>query len=289
MEHSYEGIHPSYTPSRGFRDRARRRQSPTGRRMGTRSRNAGGGDPWHSRTRLFCPGPARHRGCRRAHAGLRSTGVRALGTGPAAAAPRRFVSDVVELLDAFGIERVPVIGWSGGGSCTLACGAFASERVTSVAAVCSPGEATERDAPPDAVALRKQVAADPEAHRNKVRPRFAQWLEEDLTGVFDEMVVEYPEVFAVPGMREAATAEAHEAGASGIEGYIDDLITQCLGWGFELTDVRVPVVSWYGEQDQNSSRSPPRTPRGPHPRLPVDGLSPVRTLHRDSPLARDPR
>ena len=256
--------------------------------MGTGGRNAGGGDPWHSRIASFCPDPLVTEA-----AGVRMLAFDRPGYGRSEPARRPLrhadvVSDVVELLDVSGFERVPVIGWSGGGSYVLACGAFASERVTSVAAVCSPGEATERDAPPDAVALRKQVAADPEAHRYAARA-LCQWLEEDLTGVFDEMVVEYPEVFGGPGMREAATAEAHEAGASGIEGYIDDLITQCLGWGFELTDVRVPVVSWYGEQDENRSRSPPRTPRGPHPRLPVDGLSPVRTLHRDSPLARDPR
>ena len=206
MEHSYEGIHPSYTPNR---DRAI--VLGDGRALQVAEWGPEDGTPVvviHGTpgSRLFCPDPLVTEA-----AGVRMLAFDRPGYGRSEPARRPLrhadvVSDVVELLDVFGIERVPVIGWSGGGPYTLACGAFASGRVTSVAAVCSPGEATERDAPPDAVALREQVAADPEAHRDAVRAR-CQWLEGDLSGVFDEMVVEYPEVFAVPGMREAATAE----------------------------------------------------------------------------------
>ena len=173
MEHSYEGIHPSYTPSR---DRAI--VLGDGRALQVAEWGPEDGTPVvviHGTpgSRLFCPDPLVTEA-----AGVRMLAFDRPGYGRSEPARRPLrhadvVSDVVELLDAFGIERVPVIGWSGGGSYALACGAFASERVTSVAAVCSPGEATERDAPPDAVALRKQVAADPEAHRDTVPPRFA--------------------------------------------------------------------------------------------------------------------
>jgi pimeloyl-ACP methyl ester carboxylesterase len=249
MEHTYDGMHASHTPRT---DHAM--VLGDGRALQVAEWGPEDGRPvvvLHGTpgSRLFCPDPVVVEA-----AGVRMVAFDRPGYGRSDPARRPLrhadvASDVVELLDLLGIERAPIIGWSGGGPYALACGVFASERVTSVAAVCSPGEpATERDIPPEVLALRRQVAADPEAHRDVVRARSA-WLGDDLTEVVAEMVAEYPEVFAIPGMRDAATAEAREAAAVGLDGYIDDFIGACLGWGFDLADIKVPVCSWYGEQD----------------------------------------
>ena len=70
------------------------------------------------------------------------------------------------MLDQLNLERVAVVGWSGGGRYALALGALAPDRVTAIAVVCGAAEpATELDDPPEVIALARQVAGDPVGSR----------------------------------------------------------------------------------------------------------------------------
>jgi pimeloyl-ACP methyl ester carboxylesterase len=78
------------------------------------------------------------------------------------------VSDVVAILDHFDIERAAMIGWSGGGPHALACGAFASQRVSSVTTICAvsgPDVGSSDD--PEVLLVEQAVLADPVASRDR--------------------------------------------------------------------------------------------------------------------------
>jgi pimeloyl-ACP methyl ester carboxylesterase len=249
VRHSYEDARPSHTPRRntavGLAD---------GRRLQVAEWGPAEGNPlvfFHGSpgSRLLCPDVA----------GTESAGVRFISfdrPGYGRSDPARsaldhadVVSDVVELLDRFGIDRAAMVGWSGGGSYAMACGALASERVTAVAALCAMGEPeTERDVPPEAFEIIQEVRRDPVATRDRVRGR-CQWLAEDPHQLLRLTERFSPAVLSAPGMRETFVAWMEEAAAVTIEGYVDDWIAGVDAWGFDLADVVVPVFSWFGEQD----------------------------------------
>jgi pimeloyl-ACP methyl ester carboxylesterase len=165
------------------------------------------------------------------------------------------VSDVVEVLDRLGVDRAAVIGWSGGGPHALACGALASQRVSSVTTVCSPSgpeRGTSED--PEVIDVEREVLADPMASRDHVRARAALVLQDRtwatrMTERFD------PTVFDAPNMRELFQTMWDEATAVSTEGYVDDWILGTLPWGFDLADVQAPSFVWFGAQDALVPRS----------------------------------
>lgn len=159
------------------------------------------------------------------------------------------VDDTVGLLDRLGVERAPVVGFSGGGPHALACGALAPERFPVVTTVCSPsGPAAGRSSDPAVLALEALVVADPAGSRDAVHER-ARTVLGDRTWV-TRMTERYdPSVYDAAGMREVYQANWDEASAASMEGYVDDWIASVLQWGFELADICVPVHAWYGEQD----------------------------------------
>jgi pimeloyl-ACP methyl ester carboxylesterase len=116
------------------------------------------------------------------------------------------VADVVEILDRFGIDRAAMVGWSGGGKFALAFGALAPDRVTAVAALCSPSApADSRDVSLDVLRIFEVVRLDPEGNRESVRAR-NQWLADDPQLLLRLTEETTPAVLDAPGMREAFVA-----------------------------------------------------------------------------------
>jgi pimeloyl-ACP methyl ester carboxylesterase len=159
------------------------------------------------------------------------------------------VDDTIGLLDRLGVERAPVVGFSGGGPHALACGALAPDRFPIVTTVCSTsGPEAGRSSDPDVLALESLVLADPAGSRDAVRERAATVLGDRtwvtrMTERFD------PTVYDAPEMRAVYQKNWDEASALSVEGYVDDWIVSLLPWGFELEDITVPVHVWYGERD----------------------------------------
>jgi pimeloyl-ACP methyl ester carboxylesterase len=172
-------------------------------------------------------------------------------------------ADVVAIADALGIERFGVSGGSGGGPHSLACAALLSDRV--VRATCLVGIAPFG---PDGLAREAWLAGmDPqnlkelgwaeageevltrelEREQAELETRAA----EDPTTIFgdfelsesDRAQLQRPEFAQV--VRESTLEQA----ALGVWGWVDDDLAFLRPWGFDVAEIGVPVLVWYGRTD----------------------------------------
>jgi pimeloyl-ACP methyl ester carboxylesterase len=194
--------------------------------------------------------------------GLRLIGYDRAGYGGSTPNPGRVVADVaddiVDVLDHLGIERFASCGGSGGGPHSLALGALLPERCVAVCAIASPApwgaegldwlvgqgdqnraewaaalagaEVLERHLERDAVEL---LAASPEQIREVLETILSPVDRAVLTGAVAEYI-------------HASTAWALRPG---VAGWRDDDLAFTQGWGFELSEIAVPVLLWQGVQD----------------------------------------
>jgi len=185
------------------------------------------------------------------------------GYGGSTAMPGRAIADcaadVLAIIDALSIERIAVWGISGGGPHALACAALLPDRVVAAACLASP-------APFDAAGLDwfagqaqdnveddKLVLSNPTAARVKrVQDR------EALLATTSAWIMEiYPTLFsaidAAALTRELAefyAARTKDGLAPGIDGWWDDDQAILTPWGFDLQEIRIPIMLWHGRQDR---------------------------------------
>jgi pimeloyl-ACP methyl ester carboxylesterase len=267
VRHCYADARPSGTP---------RRDEPVtlhgGRRLQVAEWGPADGIPvlflhGHPGSRLFCPDLDAT-----VRAGVRLITFDRRGYGrsdPNDSTPtfQSSVADVVGILDAFGVDQAPVIGFSGGGPHVLACGALAADRFPVVTTVCSvSGQEVGQSEDPHVIDLERAVMDDRQGARDAVRAR-ARTVLGDTTWVTRMTARFDPRVYDAPQMREIYQANWDEASAVSVEGYVDDWILGRLPWPFELADIAVPVFSWFGENDGIVSPShgiaiAERAPRG---------------------------
>jgi pimeloyl-ACP methyl ester carboxylesterase len=167
--------------------------------------------------------------------------------------------DVAAIADALGIDRFAVEGGSGGGPHTLACAALLPDRVVAAASLAGvapyPAEDLDwldgmgqdnRDEFAATVAgretleryLREQadalLAAEPEAIADTLRSLLSPPDAAVLTGEFA--------VYLAESTRRAIGER--------LDGWIDDDFVFMNPWGFELSEIRVPVQLLHGAQDR---------------------------------------
>lgn len=167
--------------------------------------------------------------------------------------------DIAAIAAALGIDRFAVEGGSGGGPHALACGALLSDRVVGVASLAGvapyPAEGLDwlegmgQDNLDEFAAtlagretlepfLRKQadamLAAEPEELADALRSLLSPVDVAALTGEFAQYLV----------------AATHRAIGEGLEGWIEDDFAFMHPWGFELSDIGVPVQLCQGGEDR---------------------------------------
>jgi pimeloyl-ACP methyl ester carboxylesterase len=160
-------------------------------------------------------------------------------------------SEITAAMEMLGIERAPLIGWSGGGRVAAAVAAHRPDMVSRLVLVATPApddqvpwvpseyremSAAMRRDPPSAVATMTQalgaMVQDP-ADVSLVS-----------AGLADDAVLQDP--------RRRATLEAmmREALRDGVVGVAADIVAdQVSPWGFEVGDISVPVTAFYGDAD----------------------------------------
>jgi pimeloyl-ACP methyl ester carboxylesterase len=170
--------------------------------------------------------------------------------------------DVAELADGLGIERFAVSGVSAGGSSALACGYRLGSRVAGVGLVSAVGPYVDEPGlvphlREEARELVELALRDPEAAAAEARRQCeeeAELLARDPEGLIDAFAPGTPdsdrEVMADPEIRGRFVAAFRETAAQGPEGLLyDTLLHYVRRWGFDLADVRVPVLLWHGDRD----------------------------------------
>ena len=233
-----------------------------GRRMGFSEYGAQDGRPvffFHGfgTTRVICPPDEQLV----VSLGLRLIAVDRPGIGLSEPLPGRTLldwpRDVAELADLLGIGPFSIIGWSGGGPYALACGYALPERVSAVGLVSSPAPLTGTQ---ESGYLRR-------LDRNAVRAagkapwviRLALWhwgrpQRRDATRFFEESVADMgaadQAVLAEPELRDRMIANSAELYRQGGRGMYDEGLVLARPWGFELTDIKVPVSVWHGALDE---------------------------------------
>jgi pimeloyl-ACP methyl ester carboxylesterase len=195
--------------------------------------------------------------------GLRLLSYDRPGYGGSSPHPGRTVadcaSDVRAICAALGIERLAMWGISAGGPHALACAALLPGLVTAVASLASP-------APYDAEGLDyfdgmgqanvddiKLALSDPEAARAKLeedRQEFLAASAEDLAVGLKSLLSEV-DAAAFTGATADYLVQAFRDGlAPGGEGWWEDGVAVFGPWGFDVAQIRVPVLVMHGRQDR---------------------------------------
>jgi len=170
------------------------------------------------------------------------------------------VADVATIADELGIDRFFVKGGSGGGPHALAVGARLPQRVTRVA--CDVGVA-----PCEAEDIDWLAGMDPanvkefnwaRAGEDTLRPELEKQAQEALAKVEADpktLLNEFnlsPSDLAVledPRVQQRLRATTRESFANGVSGWVDDDLAFTVPWGFDVSELEVPVEIRYGATD----------------------------------------
>ena len=174
------------------------------------------------------------------------------------------VDDIVLLADHLGIERFGVTGASGGGPHALACATRLPDRVVGAAvSVCTAPIGVggmEYDAwivgmDPENVRFSKlEIAGDERTLTEELereRQHVAANIEADPRAGTEAFEVSESDdaVMALPGMSQMAAESGLEWTRGGVGGWVDDSLALARPWGFDLNQIKVPVLLRYGLTD----------------------------------------
>ena len=170
------------------------------------------------------------------------------------------VGDVIAVAAELGLERLHVVGWSGGGPHALATAALAPELVASAATLAgvapwdAPGlewldgmadenvaefGAAQRGAEALTAFLEEAAAA--------LRDQTGRTLAEALGGLVTE--VDRRALAGSGALADYLADSTRRAVSQGIAGWRDDDLAFARDWGFPLGAIRVPITVWQGRQD----------------------------------------
>lgn len=194
--------------------------------------------------------------------GLRLVTMSRAGYGASGRSPGRRVvdaaGDVAAVLDHLDIDRCVVAGWSGGGPHALACGAGLPDRVAAVLLVAGVGP-YRADGLDFLAGMGEQNVEEfglAVAGEKRLRPYLEKEAEalksaaaRDIIAAWSTLLPDVDRAALTAEYGEDIAAQMHEAVRNGVDGWLDDDLAFVEPWGFELADVRCPVVLCQGRAD----------------------------------------
>lgn len=166
--------------------------------------------------------------------------------------------DAAELARELGIERLHVVGWSGGGPHALACAALLPGLVASAATLAgvAPWEAEGLDwlagmAEENHAEFGAALEGE-EALTRFLEPfvsRLAAATGENVTEMLGGLITDVDRAALTGEFADFQAVSLREAVSSGIWGWHDDDRAFTRSWGFALDEITVPVSIWQGRQD----------------------------------------
>jgi pimeloyl-ACP methyl ester carboxylesterase len=168
-------------------------------------------------------------------------------------------ADVRAICAALGIDRVAIWGISGGGAHALASAALLPDLVVAAAELAglAPYGADGLDwfegMGQENADDFKLVAADKAGARAKLekdREEFLAATADDLAKAFQTLLSPVDAATLTGELAEYLAFSGHEGLAPGTDGWCEDAVAQVSPWGFELTDISVPVMVMHGRHDK---------------------------------------
>jgi pimeloyl-ACP methyl ester carboxylesterase len=167
--------------------------------------------------------------------------------------------DLVAILDELGLERVPVIGFSGGGPYALALAAAHPDRVQALSVVVGAAPITDEEADLmiglNAEGYRLAKAGNRDGLVRLLAPQREAMLKDPLAGFRTAMTTAPASdqaIMADPGWQAMLTRNLREALKQGVDGWVDESSLMFAGWqALEVAAVVASVTWWHGEHDRN--------------------------------------
>jgi pimeloyl-ACP methyl ester carboxylesterase len=178
-------------------------------------------------------------------------------TDPLAGERTARVGDVLAVADALGIDRFPVMGFSGGGSNVLTLAAVAPERVTRV--VCVSGEMPWDDDEAIATSQPEQLAelvmfrAGRTSELQEANSQLRSAFLEDAIGALSPMTATLSPReqiwYSQQWVKDTIVAEVTEGLRNSGEGSLDDSLISVRPFDIDLASVQCPVLAVHGSAD----------------------------------------
>ena len=194
--------------------------------------------------------------------GLRYVSYSRPGFGDSTRQPGRIVADCAtdteSILDQLGADRFFVTGWSAGGPHALACAALLPERViaSSTIAGVAPYGAKNLDweAGQDKETIEKIHAAinDPDKLQSlleREEPKYAHVTGDQIIAALGDLPDVDKAVLSGP-LGDFLAENIREAFRNGVWGLFDENTALSRDWGFNLSQIKVPVAVWQGAEDK---------------------------------------
>jgi pimeloyl-ACP methyl ester carboxylesterase len=181
------------------------------------------------------------------------TSTRQEGRDVAAAVP-----DTRTVLDALGIDRYAVVGWSGGGPHALACAALDAPRcvaawsLAGVAPFTADFDWTDGMGPENIEEMELAAKGGPEyeAHMEMIGTALGEATVDNVIDLFGGLLSEPDMATLEPhDARELFADSLRQGFVNGWRGFYDDDRAMMSDWGFEPGAITVPVSVWFGDND----------------------------------------
>lgn len=187
------------------------------------------------------------------------------GYGGSTRKPGRGIADIaddlVALLDHHGIDRIPIMGTSGGGPHALALAAMYPHRVSAVTVVVGsvPLVANEVDR---LVGVNAGGFAAAERGWQALHDYLVPIRERLLTQGMQNVLSDAPEtdrkIMQSEAWQRMARTNSAEALRQGAEGWADESLALHRPWDFDTRDVEASVTWWHSNNDMNAPLSAAR-------------------------------
>jgi len=182
----------------------------------------------------------------------------------------RPADDLAERLDAQGLDRVPLMGTSGGGPHVLALAARHPERISAATVVVGASPLIPKEAEQMVGANAEGYAAAEKGWQPlfdllaQMRERLLS--EEGMAGVLSDAPEADRKIMADPAWQALSRAGLTEALRQGAEGWTDESLAFHRDYDFEPEAIEASVTWWHGDDDKNAPLSAARrmAARVPH-------------------------
>ena len=166
------------------------------------------------------------------------------------------VDDLSQVFDEYGIKRFVAVGWSGGGPHALAMSL--DNRCVGVITLAGVGQYGQPDL--DFLAGMGPENIEEFGISLKGEGPLREWMNANAVGMqevtgaglraaFGGLIGKADKEVLSGSFADDMASEMRRALSHGFDGWIDDDLAFIKGWGFELSDVQVPVHLWQGDDD----------------------------------------